>query len=62
MTRQQAWRKRQLALGNCIRCGRTRDGEYRSVCKRCAGKIRVYARNRSGCSPQWKSKKGRPTK
>lgn len=60
MDRRKRWALTQKQNGRCVRCGQPRDGTYRSVCRKCAQKRRLYQRALRGHEPQYEVGVGRP--
>lgn len=60
VSRQREWQVHQRAIGNCMVCGKPRNGVYRSYCTGCAEKIRARYRKKRGFRPWREGEPGRP--
>ena len=59
LSKQRRWQLRQLAEGDCYRCGRKRN-LYANVCDACARKERLAKRKRYQLGAYKKGRRGRP--
>jgi hypothetical protein len=61
MNRQVKWKVKQYQAGNCINCGKTRNGSpYKRHCVDCRRKLRVLDQIRLGREPWEAGKAGKP--